>query len=76
MRLRLDAAMLARNPAACVDALEAFRAHPLWQQDFLVERLQCYQLARHPLADAAADDLEQFLTDEGAGLGEDLLPPR
>lgn len=75
LRHRVNLTVGARNATACVDALEPFRASPLWQRDFLVQRLQCYEMARHPMREQAAADLEQFIEDEGPGLGDDLLPP-
>jgi spermidine synthase len=75
LQLRLHVAMLQKGSALCVDALAAYGQHPLWQRDFLVQRLVCYERQHHPLRDRAAEDLEQFTADEGPGLGDDLLPP-
>ncbi|APR82964.1 Hypothetical protein A7982_08313 [Minicystis rosea] len=74
LRLRAHISMLVKGPL-CVDAFAAFVQHPMWDREVLVQRLACYERTRHPLRARAAEDLEQFMENEGTGLGDDLLPP-
>lgn len=56
-------------PALCAPTFTIFEPHPPWIQAFLEERAACYRATRHPLADRADADLEDF----GANLPPALL---
>lgn len=61
-RLRLEAALRARDPARCAAAVEDFEPHVPWQEAFLRGRLACYQESGHRLAERAQSELETFLS--------------
>jgi spermidine synthase len=44
----------------CVQAWRAMEPHPPWDRDLLDKRRECYSRRGHPLAAAAARDLERF----------------
>ncbi len=48
-------------PRHCVEVLEPFEPHTMWEEAFLRLRLECYSQTGHPLQEEAREDLETFL---------------
>jgi spermidine synthase len=49
------------DPDLCVRALGVDLEVPRWQEKFLTQRLNCLELAKHPMAERARNDLLEFL---------------
>jgi spermidine synthase len=72
-RTALDIAWPLAAPA-CVQALAPFEPHVPWEERTLWLRLQCYVVARSPMAPAAAADLEAYRRGEPIAFAQRLLP--
>jgi len=76
-RARLSIARQLDWHGLCQQALEPYEQHPVWQQDFLVARYECYEANKNPLREQAVASLSEFLAGEppvlfeqnGAGAG-------
>jgi hypothetical protein len=71
---RVDLALQMNDKPRCVAALAPFEAAPTWDEQFLRNRLDCYQHTSNPLQTRAREDLLAYLTSAGAKLSTDLLP--
>ena len=52
----------------CEETFEAFEPYPLWQMNFLALRRTCYMVNSNPMAATAAEELDEFLEANPAGL--------
>jgi hypothetical protein len=68
-----ELSLMHADPRRCTDALVALEPNTPWDRGSLVKRYTCYELARHPLAARAREELELFDADTGMSVA-DLLP--
>jgi spermidine synthase len=62
IQTRIRIAARIADPAACVDALQAFEPHVPWDGPFLRLRMECYFKAGDTRAQQAAEDLAELLS--------------
>jgi hypothetical protein len=63
-RARLAMARTLDWHGLCQKALEPYEQHPLWQEEFLIERAECYETNKSPLREQALASLSEFLDGE------------
>jgi hypothetical protein len=71
--LCLEVALLAEDPAVCVQVLEDYGPPP-WNRPFLEQRRNCLTRAEDPRLAAAQADLDEYDALEGVPVDEGLKP--
>lgn len=71
-KVRLALAKVLDWHGLCQAALEPYAQHPLWQEQFLAERYECYETTKSPLREQALASLTEFLADEPPPLFQQL----
>ncbi|HMJ54730.1 MAG TPA: fused MFS/spermidine synthase [Polyangiaceae bacterium] len=62
---------VARDPdSTCATALTSYEPHPLWQQPLLGWRARCYEALHHAEATRAAQERDEYDSNEPAGINE------
>jgi spermidine synthase len=62
---------VAREPdATCAQALTSYEPHPLWQQPLLGWRARCYEMVHHADAVRAAQERDEYDSNEPAGIND------
>ncbi|MFW5878480.1 MAG: spermidine synthase, partial [Myxococcota bacterium] len=58
----IGTSLLNAEPSLCLEFLAAFEPHAPWEFQHLFARASCYSQYEHPLADAAIEDLDRYLS--------------
>jgi len=70
LRLASRARIGANLQTQCVTTLDAYAMWPLWEEDLLRQRVNCYAAAQHAHLPTAQKDLQRFVEYKRKGLGE------
>jgi len=66
--------MKSDDSALCVEAMELFEPYPVWTQDALLARAECYEINSHERAERAWADLESFVERAPTSFDQGLEP--
>lgn len=75
LRMRMQLAFRIDFAKLCLDAVSAYEPHVPFRGEFLMKRLKCYTLNKHPLRARAATDVDDFYANEPPRFMPDLEDP-